>query len=106
MAKVPDNFWKEDSPARMADGRIFTDYFPNCSMNLSMQKNLSSWQYKMMLTRNANNIAGSITEMNQQLYGCNNCNDPSIEAQNRYLQNCTNVKCQITEENPSGIALR
>ena len=39
MAKVPDNFWKEDSPARMADGRIFTDYYPNCSMNLSIQKN-------------------------------------------------------------------
>ena len=36
MAKVPDNFWKEDSPARMADGRIFTDYYPNCSMNLSI----------------------------------------------------------------------
>ena len=106
MAKVPDNFWKEDSPARMADGRIFTDYFPNCSMNLSIQKNLSSWQYKMMLTRNAKNIAGSITKMNQQLYGCNNCNDPSIEAQNRYLQNCTNYSCHISETDNQGLGLR
>tara|TARA_B100000408_G_C10204001_1_gene184122 strand:+ start:96 stop:416 length:321 start_codon:yes stop_codon:yes gene_type:complete len=106
MAKVPDNYWKEDSPARMSDGRIFTDYFPNCSMNLSLQKNLSSWQYKMMLTRNATNIAESIKEMNHQLYGCNNCNDPSIEAQNRFLQNCTNVSCHIKEENPEGVGLR
>ena len=104
MAKIPDNFHK-DFPARMSDGRFITDYHPNCSMNLSAQKNMSSWQYKLFLTRNASQIMDSIRDFNHKRYGCENCNDPSIPLQNQYLQDCTNYACHISEVNPKGVGL-
>ena len=104
MSKIPDNFHK-DFPARMSDGRFITDYYPNCSMNLSAQKNMSSWQYKLFLTRNATQIMGSIRDFNHKKYGCDNCNDPSIPLQNQYLQDCTNYACHISEVNPKGVGL-
>ena len=104
MAKVPDNFYK-DFPARMSDGRFITDYYPNCSMNLSAQKNMSSWQYKLFLTRNASDIMQTLRDFNHSKYGCDNCNDPSIPLQNQYLQECTNVACHIKETNPKGAGL-
>ena len=104
MSKIPDNFHK-DFPARMSDGRFITDYYPNCSMNLSAQKNMSSWQYKLFLTRNATQIMGSIRDFNHKKYGRDKCNDPSIPLQNQYLQNCTNYACHISEVNPKGVGL-
>ena len=104
MAKVPDNFHK-DFPARMSDGRFITDYFPNCVMNLSAQKNMSSWQYKLLLTRNASDIMKSMRDFNHSRYGCENCNDPSIPLQNQYLQECTNVACHVKETDPQGVGL-
>ena len=104
MAKVPDNFHK-GFPARMSDGRFITDYHPNCAMNLSAQKNMSSWQYKLFLTRNAHNIMNAVKENNHTKYGCNDCNDPSIPLQNQYLQECTNYVCHISESDPKGVGL-
>ncbi len=103
MAKVTDNYFS-DFPARMAYG-FMTDYHPNCELNLAMQKNMSSWQYRLFLTRNGNQIRNMNGEFNNKRFGCDNCNDPSIPAQNRYLQNCTNDVCHIKEENPKGIGL-
>ena len=104
MSKIPDNFHK-DFPARMSDGRFITDHYPNCAMNLSAQKNMSSWQYKLFLTRNASEIMNSIRDFNHKKYGCDNCNDPSIPLQNQYLQDCTNYACHISEVNPKGVGL-
>ena len=104
MSKVTDNFHK-DFPARMSDGRFITDYSPNCAMNLSAQKNMSSWEYKLFLTRNTNNVMKSIKDNNHNTYGCNNCNDPSIPLQNKYLQECVNESCHIKEVNPNGLGL-
>lgn len=104
MSKVPDNFYK-DFPARMSDGRFITDYHPNCSMNLSAQKNMSSWQYKLFLTRNTNNIMGAIKDYNHSRYGCENCNDPSIPLQNQFLQECVNESCHIKQVDQSGLGL-
>ena len=105
MSKVPDNFHK-DFPARMSDGRFITDYYPNCAMNLSAQKNMSSWQYKLFLTRNTNNVMNAIKDYNHTRYGCNNCNDPSIPLENQYLQECSNYSCHISEVNPKGVGLK
>ena len=104
MAKVTDNYHK-DFPARMSDGRFITDYYPNCSMNLSAQKNMSSWQYKMFLTSNANNVINTINDYNHKRYGCDNCNDPSIPLQNKYLQECSNYACHISEAHKEGLGL-
>ena len=48
-----------DCPPRMADGRFFTDYRPNCyTQNLIRSKNglNNSFQYRMFLTHNAENL--------------------------------------------------
>lgn len=103
MSKVPDNFHK-DFPARMSYG-FMTDYYPNCAMNLSAQKNMSSWQYKLYLTRNATQIMQSIKNYNHNKYGCDNCNDPSIPLDNQYFQDCTAYGCHISESNPKGAGL-
>ena len=50
MSKVPDNFYKE-FPARMSDGRFITNYHPICETNSMAQGNMTSWQYKLFLTR-------------------------------------------------------
>jgi len=103
MAKATDNF-HNDFPARMAYG-FMTDYYPNCELNLAMQKNMTSWQYRLFLIRNGNQIRNMNSDFNNKRFGCNNCNDPSIPAQTRYLQNCTNDVCHIKEQNPRGIGL-
>ena len=46
-------------PARMADGRNFTDYRPDCYVNNLIRQNNStynSFQYRMFLTHNAENL--------------------------------------------------
>ena len=53
--KVSDNH-QLDFPARMSDGREFTDYRPNCYMNNEMGRNMGSWQYRTYLMRNAISI--------------------------------------------------
>ncbi len=104
MDKVPDNFHK-DFPARMSDGRFITDYYPNCAMNLSAQKNMTSWEYKLFLTRNTTQIMSAVKDYNHTRYGCDNCNDPSIPLQNKYIQECTNYSCHISEQNKDGVGL-
>ena len=51
-SKVPDNFHL-DFPARMSDGRQFTDYRSNCILNNELSKNMGSWEYRNFLTNNA-----------------------------------------------------
>ena len=52
MSKVADNV-ELGFPARMSDGRQFTDYRPNCYLNNELGQNMGSWQYRTFLTRNA-----------------------------------------------------
>ena len=102
--KVNDNFYN-DFPARMSDGRFITSYAPNCELNLRGQKNMSSWEYKLLLTRKGNEIRDAIESKTNEVYGCDNCNDPSIPLENQYLQDCTSYGCHITESNPKGAGL-
>lgn len=104
MAKVTDNFYK-DFPARMSDGRFVTDYSPNCNMNLSAQKNMSSWDYKLFLTRNAEKIMSHIHNYENSVYGCDNCNDPNIPLSHQFEQNCAKGGCHIKQVNPNGAGL-
>ena len=104
MAQATDNFYK-DFPARMSDGRFITDYSPICSLNLAAQKNMSSWEYKLFLTRNAETIMNNINNYENKVYGCNNCNDPNIPLAHRYEQDCTKGGCHIKQVNPNGAGL-
>ena len=107
MAKVPDNFYNNQisGERNMSSGRFMTDYHSNCELNLRLPRNLSSWQYRLFLTRNASNLMNMTNEFNDKRYGCVNCDDPSIPAQNRFLQECTNFSCNVKEMNKGGIGL-
>ena len=54
-----------NAPPRMADGRHFTDYRPNCFINNRIKvdnKLVNSYDYRMFLTRNADKLI----ELNQK----------------------------------------
>ena len=75
MAKVPDNN-KPKFPARMSDARFMTDWAPNCQRNLYYQQNMTSWQYRMFLTRNANKLMTLNKTYNSQKNSCGPCQKP------------------------------
>ena len=55
MSKTSDNV-NLDFPSRMADGRIFTDYRPNCVMNSALAQGKDSFEYRYYLTNSGNAI--------------------------------------------------
>ena len=55
MSKTSDNV-NLDFPARMADGRTFTDYRPNCVMNKVLSKQMDSFEYRIYLTHKGNEL--------------------------------------------------
>ena len=55
MNKVTDNV-ELDFPARMSDGRQFTDYRQNCIINNNISKGMGSWEYRNYLTNNSNEL--------------------------------------------------
>ena len=69
------------------------------------QKNLSSWEYKLLLTRKGNEIREAIDAKRNEIYGCDNCNDPNIPLPNKFKQNCSVNGCRIDLVNENGIGL-
>jgi len=65
MSKVTDNV-ELDFPARMNDGRQFTDYRPNCYLNNQLGQNMGSWQYRYYLTNNAAEIHDKFMKEEEQ----------------------------------------
>lgn len=66
-------------PPRMDDGRHFTDYRPNCHLNNLMRANQqtnNSFQYRMFLTHNANNIMQQNRKQACQKNCCGPCQAP------------------------------
>ena len=72
MSKVTDNH-QLDFPARMSDGRQFTDYRPNCFLNNELGQNMGSWQYRTYLTRNASQIHNQFVEIENKNSACESC---------------------------------
>ena len=50
MNMATDNF--KDFPARMSDGRAFTDYTPNCLTNKKISDKSDSYKYKQEINNN------------------------------------------------------
>ena len=72
MSKTSDNV-NLDFPARMADGRTFTDYRPNCVMNNVMSQKMNSFQYRYFLTHNGNQIESDYMKQLEEDVKCNDC---------------------------------
>ena len=103
MSKTSDNV-NLDFPARMADGRIFTDYRPNCVMNNEYSQNKNSFEYRYFLIKNAQSIETSIINKLEQAVKCNDCNAQTLLPV-QTIQNCNQGKCTISLNDQNGLGL-
>jgi len=103
MAKTSDNV-NLDFPARMADGRGFTDYRPNCLMNSELSKGKNSFDYRYFLEQNGSQIEkGILTSLDERLK-CNGCTAQTVLPV-QTIMNCNAGVCSMTLNDPNGIGL-
>ena len=103
MAKVSDNV-NFDFPAKMADGRAFTDYRANCIMNHQLSSNKNSFNYRYYLENNGTTIEKNITAKLDQRLKCHECKtDTVLPVQT--VQNCNAGVCSVKMNDPNGLGL-
>ena len=99
--KVSDNV-ELDFPARMSDGRMFTDYRQNCTLNNSIAKQMGSWEYRDFLTNNAAQIhSGFMSELEKSVM-CTKCSDNTVLPVKTVL-NCSTDSCTYQMNDPNGL---
>jgi len=103
MAKTSDNV-NLDFPARMADGRTFTDYRANCIMNNELSANKNSFDYRYYLIQNGGSIEKTLQNKLEEAVKCNDCNAKTVLPV-QTVQNCNRGSCSIKEVNPKGLGL-
>jgi len=103
MAKTSDNV-NLDFPSRMADGRIFTDYRPNCVMNHELSQGKNSFEYRYFLEKNGASIEKSILDKLNQDVKCTSCNAQTVLPV-QTVQNCNAGVCNISVNDPQGLGL-
>ena len=102
MSKVTDNV-ELGFPARMSDGRGFTDYRPNCYLNNELGQSMGSWQYRTYLMRNADNIHQKFMSMTESENSCTNCTGAPVP-DFRTVVDCTRQNtCYYNLKDPNGI---
>ena len=96
---------KSDScPARMSDGRIFTDYRPGCLLNNSLRvsnKLLNNHDYRMYLTRNASKLMENNNKYITSKYGCDSCVDTMLPESTMVV--CNKDTCKQVVVNRKGL---
>ena len=103
MSKTSDNV-NLDFPARMADGRTFTDYRANCIMNNELSNAKNSFDYRYHLTQNGSQIEQTILGKLEEATKCNDCNAQTVLPV-QTVQNCTTGVCTTTMNDPNGLGL-
>lgn len=103
MSKVTDNV-EFDFPARMADGRQFTDYRQNCLLNNNISQGKGSWEYRSFLTQNATQLQQSMMQEQEALTACTSCSDNTVMPV-KTVQNCTPTGCNYQMNDPNGVGL-
>jgi hypothetical protein len=95
-----------DCPARMDDGRSFTDYRPSSTLNdmIRYSNNISgSNEYRQFLIHNATNIMNINNEYTTSKMGCNSCNAEKIPFNTQCDYNNNFPKCNTINSNGIGI---
>ena len=95
-----------DCPARMDDGRSFTDYRPSSDVENMIQYSnniMSSYQYRQFLIHNADEIMSVNTMYSSDKLSCNSCNAKPVPFNTVCDVNIHNSKCHTV--NPNGIGL-
>ena len=94
----------DNCPARMSDGRIFTDYRPGCFLNNSIivsNKLTNNFEYRMYLTRNADKIINTNNKYIQYKYGCKDCDDTMLPESTKVI--CDKQVCRRKVVNTKGL---
>tara|TARA_Y100001970_G_C13921320_1_gene693580 strand:+ start:235 stop:567 length:333 start_codon:yes stop_codon:yes gene_type:complete len=99
--KVTDNV-ELDFPARMADGRMFTDYRQNCLLNNQLSQGKGSWEFRNFLTENGEKIRQGMIEKQESITNCNKCSDNTVLPVKTIL-NCNAEGCKYEMNDPNGI---
>ena len=98
-------------PPRMDDGRHFTDYRPNCSVNSLVRENnkiMNSYEYRMFLTHNGNNLMNLNRSLSSQKNACGPCMNKYNEGtmlSEKKIQTCNDGSCNTGLVNENGIGL-
>ena len=101
MMKVTDNV-ELDFPARMNDGRMFTDYRQNCILNNSISKKMGSWEHRDYLINNAEQIHNSFMNNLEASVKCTKCSDNTVLPVKTVI-NCSPESCTYQMNDPNGL---
>jgi len=99
--KVTDNV-ELDFPARMSDGRMFTDYRQNCLLNNGLAKGKGSWEYRNYLTENADQIRQMFIKEQEAITACTKCTDNTVLPVKTII-NCSAEGCHYGLNDPNGL---
>lgn len=99
-----------DCPARMADGRHFTDYRPNCHLNNNLRTNNSlanTFEYRRFLQHRGNNLMEFNRKSSYEQNGCGTCKEPyhtntMLPEQSRLYCNKNGCKAEVVDPNGLG----
>ena len=106
MSKVSNNKYL-DCPARMSDGRSFTDYRSATYTDdmIRYSNNLmTSFEFRQFLTNNADQIMEINNKKMEERMGCTDCNAPTMPFERTCVYNSASVKCHNDGKN--GVGLR
>lgn len=96
-------------PPRMADGRNFTDYRPRCFQQYIMEdKLMSSFEQRMFLTQNAEDIMKKNAAQAYMTNRCGPCEEPfdvGTMLPENIKQVCNETTCSFNVSNPYGLGL-
>ena len=102
MERITDNS-SLDFPARMSDGRQFTDYRSNCFMN-KKSLGMTSQEYKNYMINNGDRIINNEHNILNTLMKCNQCSDYSIVPPYLAVE-CNKDSCNEFIHNPNGVGI-
>ena len=95
-----------DCPARMDDGRAFTDYRPDSTVNDMIRYSnnvMGSNEYRQFLIHNAVNIMNVSNNYTSSKMGCNSCNYEPVPFNTQCDYNNNFSVCNVVNQNGIGI---
>ena len=99
--KISDNFIL-NFPARMSDGRQFTDYKSNGFLNLHEQEVKTTLEYRLHLQNNAETIMDNNYNIVESVNNCSDCPGYQI-VDTKSLLTCSKESCVQKLQNESGL---
>lgn len=93
-------------PARMDDGRTFTDYRPSCFLENELQfsnKIPNSYEYRQFLIHNSVSIMNKNKDNNIKYNGCTPQNVPIPNFKKECSINTNSLECKIIDNSGIGV---